>query len=60
MPLDQRRKFIGMERSKAGPYFCRLCGGLGESVYHLMCECEELIDWTVEVYGRGIMILSDW
>ena len=52
LPLGQRRKFIGREKSKAGPYFCPMCGGLDESVYHLMCECEELSDWRLEVFGR--------
>ena len=28
LPLGQRRKFIGREKSKAGPYFCPMCGGL--------------------------------
>ena len=35
LPLGQRKKFIGRERSKTGPYFCPMCGGLDESVHHI-------------------------
>ena len=30
-----------------------MCGGLNESVYHLIFECEELSDRRFEVFGRG-------
>ena len=53
LSLGQRRKFIGRERSKAGPYFRPVCGGLDESVYNLMCDCEEPSDWKLEVFRRG-------
>ena len=60
LPLGQRRKFIGRKKSKAGSYFYPICGSLDENVYQLIHEWEELSDWRLEVFGRGIMILSGW
>ena len=52
LPLGQRSKIIGRERSKAGPYFCLTRGGFNESVFHLMGECEELNDWRIKVSDK--------
>ena len=43
-----------------GPYFCTMCGSLNESVYHWICDCEDLNDWRIEVFSRMEFIFSGW
>jgi len=34
MPLGERRKYLGRNRLRDGPYSCPMCGEMDESLYH--------------------------
>ena len=34
------------------PYFYAICGSFNESVYYLMCKCEEINDWRIQGFGK--------
>ena len=50
LPLGERRKFIGKVKVCAGPYFCPMCGSLGEDIFHLVGRCVELKD--LRMFGQ--------
>ena len=53
MPLGERRKYLGRNRLRDGPYSCPMCGEMDESLQHFLGDCIELRDLRLEIFGRG-------
>ena len=54
MPLGERRKYLGRNGLRDGPYSCPMRGEMDESFRHFLGECRELRELCLEIFGRQV------
>ena len=54
MLLGERRKYLGRNRSRDGPYGCPMCGEMDEPLHHFLGDCRELRELCLEIFGGKV------
>ena len=54
MPLEERRKYLGRNKLRDGPYSCPMCGEMDESWNHFFRDCRKLRELRLEIFSRKV------